>query len=450
MSTFSRPWQRILSRYAGEGRVAGIAGNFAWLGLERLLRLAVSLVVTGLVARHLGPVQFGLLGSAFALAAIAGAFIPLGLDGTAPREMVREPSERRPSILGTAAALQLVAALFAYLLLNGGLMLSDAVEPDFELLVALISLLFLLQPVDVISYSLQADLRSKHAAAAQMLAVFAGAGARLAGILATLPLVFFGAVFALERLIGQCGLLLSARGSVAGLRSWRFEPALARRMLGESWPLGLATLFSLVTLMADRLVILHFHGEAEVGVYSAALVLSQMWVTLMVALGMSLSRYFVEESRTQPTAGAFRSAGLKVFSLVQALGLLVALGTGLIAFPLIQLIFGAAYGGSAAVLTVHVLGLVGAFHAIIRTHMLVTEGLQRFALLFAAQTMMCNLALNLLLVPQYGAMGAAWAYVISQFVDVLINPLFIRSTRAYPWLLCRAFLPDALRAVIRR
>jgi len=44
---------------SGNPDVARALANIVWLGLERLTQIAVAIVISGLLARYLGPDDFG-------------------------------------------------------------------------------------------------------------------------------------------------------------------------------------------------------------------------------------------------------------------------------------------------------------------------------------------------------------------------------------------------------
>ncbi len=92
-----------------------IVDNIGWLFLDKLVRLGLGLFVGVWLARYLGPEQFGLIGYATALVGLIGTFATLGLGNIIVRDLLR--SQGGASVtLGTAAALQLVGGLAAFLL----------------------------------------------------------------------------------------------------------------------------------------------------------------------------------------------------------------------------------------------------------------------------------------------------------------------------------------------
>lgn len=68
--------------------------------------MGVNVLVLGLVARHLGPEQFGVMNYAVGLAGIFAPVATLGMDGIVIRELVTTPAQSATT-LGTAFVLRL-------------------------------------------------------------------------------------------------------------------------------------------------------------------------------------------------------------------------------------------------------------------------------------------------------------------------------------------------------
>src|SRR5436190_20843729 len=93
-------------------RLNRVGQNIVWLVSDRVLRMALGVVVLGVVARYLGPAQFGVLNYAISLTAIFAAVASLGIDGIVIRELVKTP-ERTREIMGTAFALRMIGGVVA-------------------------------------------------------------------------------------------------------------------------------------------------------------------------------------------------------------------------------------------------------------------------------------------------------------------------------------------------
>src|SRR5436190_284865 len=82
-----------------------------WMILEKLSRIISGVLVGVLVARYLGPTQFGIISYSLNVVAIFTVFSVLGLDGLIVRELLIRPDERN-TILGTSFSMRFAGAFF--------------------------------------------------------------------------------------------------------------------------------------------------------------------------------------------------------------------------------------------------------------------------------------------------------------------------------------------------
>src|SRR5438105_4474650 len=88
--------------------------NAGWMLLDRLLRIAISVVVGAWVARYLGPDRYGELAYVLAMLALFYAACGLGLDGPVVRDITQDPHDTA-TVLGTAFRLRLAAGVVGWL-----------------------------------------------------------------------------------------------------------------------------------------------------------------------------------------------------------------------------------------------------------------------------------------------------------------------------------------------
>jgi O-antigen/teichoic acid export membrane protein len=109
--------------------------------------------------------------------------------------------------------------------------------------------------------------------------------------------------------------------------------------------------------------------------------------------------------------------------------------------PLILLIFGDAYAPAALILAIHVWAGIFVAHVSIRSRALLIEGKTGWIAAFSALTLAANVFLNALLIPRFGAVGAAWAFLVSWALCALLFPLCSSAARAHPRMLVRSLFP---------
>ena len=197
-----------------------------------------------------------------------------------------------------------------------------------------------------------------------------------------------------------------------------------RELLVFSYPLMFVTI--LLTLMhwMDILMLGAFTNASTVGLYHPAARtagLLQALLTSFLSIYSPMIAQFHAESDQKNMSGSYKlvSRWLLTFSIPVALIFLV--------YPKkVMLLFGAEYLPSANVLIV--LTAATFIHAILGAAQstLSMTGHTRLLLWNAIGAFIINIILNIILIPNYGMIGAAWATLISLFVISLLRVLEVR------------------------
>ena len=204
-----------------------------------------------------------------------------------------------------------------------------------------------------------------------------------------------------------------------GVRAeWRPDPAAARRLLGESWPLLLNNLLVGLFFRVDVFILQPSRGDRgdfEVGVYSAPykylnlLLLVPSYFTL--ALFPHLSR--LAAARDGALAGTYALA----VKLLLIVALPVTVATLFVAPELMYALGGPDFlPDSGTALRLLIWFLPFSYVNGLAQYVLIAAGQQRLITRAFALTTGFNLAANLLLTPRYGYVAAALITVASEVV----------------------------------
>src|SRR5690606_28182650 len=90
--------------------------NTLWIMSDKIASLGVGFLVTVVVARYLGPEEFGIFSYAISVSALFAAAGHMGLSGLVIREIVQKPDER-DATLGTTLGLKFIGMVLGYALL---------------------------------------------------------------------------------------------------------------------------------------------------------------------------------------------------------------------------------------------------------------------------------------------------------------------------------------------
>jgi O-antigen/teichoic acid export membrane protein len=388
-------------------------GNFGWMLLDRLLRLGVSLFVGTWVARYLGPSDYGTLNYGVAVNAILGMIPTLGLESLLRRELARHP-EQEGVLVGTTFGLKLGAGFATCLLTVAGAWLLEP-QATLRFVIAMSSLTHLLHAAIVFDVRFQARLQSKWNFLAQNTAFILATLARIGLILSHAGLEMFVVLIVLEPPLAALLQYLAYRQTGGRLAGWRWDGRVARQLLRESWPLAFAFIAAALYQRVDQLLVVQLSGVAESGRYAAATRILELMTFVPVALVTSFAPALAREFAAGP-AGHFAGRARRLCRLTALLSLALAAGTALAAGVMVRLLFGPAYAETQGFILVLSLAFPAIALGAARDQILIAEGLTGMQLRATLVGVGLNLALNFLLIPRWGGLGAAATAVATRWL----------------------------------
>ena len=136
-----------------------IAHNAIWLIGARIYHAAVNLVISLLMARYLGPANYGLINYAASFTALFTSFCTLGINGILVNELLNE--ERQGRLLGSAIAMRLCSSFLSVVTIGALALALNPDEPATVWVVLIYSTSLIFQGFDSINCWYQANLQSK-------------------------------------------------------------------------------------------------------------------------------------------------------------------------------------------------------------------------------------------------------------------------------------------------
>ncbi len=395
--------------------------NTSWLMSERIFSLLVGLCVGIYVARYLGPQRFGLLNYAISFVGLFAAIAEMGLTEITVREFI-DANTPKSCLFGTVFLLRTIGAFVViFLAMTGIWLLGD----DYYTrgLVALVAISFIFQAFRVIELYFQSQVLAKYAVVAQLAQMFVSAGAKVFLIQIKAELVWFAFVIVLENVVMALTLsLLFRRFGTVPLSEWRFNSFLAKKLLKESFPLALSGLVVAVYMKIDQVMIKNMMTAEAVGLYAVAVRLSEAWYFIPSVVMKSLFPAVVAVRQKENRRYHLRLQQLHDF--LSMLALLVAVPVSIWAGDIVSVVFGERFASAGTVLAIHIWAGMVVFPGNVRAHLIVLEKRQMVALIFRSLGVAVNVGLNLLLIPRFGIIGAAWATIASYVIPVCTVALF--------------------------
>ena len=410
--------------------------NTGWILAEKLFVMVLGFVTTVVVARYLGPANFGILAYATSLAALVGVAGHLGLQGLVVRELVKKPTLRAET-LGTAAVLKFGGVLVGYLALMTYAAVYEGTSSEVFKLIAIAGAALLFMPLNVIDFWFNAFVQARYVSIARAAGAFVFAGGMLWLVLEDAGIVAFAVPYFMQALVAAVVLLFLFRvRSSMRLAHWRFDTGHARELLSQGWVIYLASFFAVIYLKIDQVMLRWLADSTEVGVYAVAARFSEVWYFIPTAIVASVFPDMIKLRESNESRFTHRLQQL--FDSLAVLGMLIAMLVTLFAPWVIPLFFGADYAASVPILVIHTWASVFIFMRAALSKWILIENALYFSLLTQGLGAISNVILNYFLIPLYGGAGAAWATLISYAIASFLALLLYSRTRPIFWLMLNA------------
>jgi O-antigen/teichoic acid export membrane protein len=409
--------------------------NTSWMFVEKIFRTSVAFFVGILLARYLGPDEYGLFNYAISFAGLFTSFANLGLDNIIVRELVKYP-EKRDEILGTSFRLKLLGSIVAISLVSFTALITN--EPSFNLLlIVIISSATIFQSTTVVEQFFQARVEAKYNVIAQSSSFFVAYLLKVLLIVFNQPLLLIAIVHSLESVFLAIGYYSVYRHNKFYLIRWRYNSKTAIELIKDSWPLMLSGVVISIYMKIDQVMIKYFLTYKDLGYYAVAVKLCEAWYFVPMVISTSVFPAIV--SAKQIGKELYYSRVQKLYDLLAALSIGIALPVTLLSEFIIKLFFGSAFQPASSVLTIYIWAGVGTFLGVASSQYLISENFTKLAFFRTFIGMIVNVLMNLFLIPAYGINGAAFATLISYSVSVF-SIYFDRRTREQFYMMLKSIL----------
>ncbi|NNE78039.1 MAG: flippase [Pricia sp.] len=197
------------------------------------------------------------------------------------------------------------------------------------------------------------------------------------------------------------------------------EPTSILHIFKEAWPFGMANLFAFIYVQSDVIMVKYLSGDAEAGHYNVGyVILTAVLIIPAILFGKFLLPKYHRWSNHD--IQKFYAIYKKSNVIMLVTGILAMLGILSLSQAIIPLVFGQDYQASVSLVNVLALSIPISFLAYSVGATLVTNEHMKLKVILMGLVAVFNIFCNLLLIPKYGAKGAAIATVASNFVLLIL------------------------------
>jgi len=381
-----------------------------------------------MVVRYLGPEQFGLLSYFISFIALFEPFVYWGMNSVVRKYLIYGV-ENKKYLLGTSFVFQLFSAIWMCILIYIITSFHEDVR-DNRLICLILSIELMFKTFDLVNVWYESQVKSKYSAIIKTVTMLIASIFKLLLIHYKCKLVYFAFAMIAESVLFPLGCIYILKKHGNSIFEWRFSFSILKKILKESWPLFLSGLAILVYMKIDQIMLKHLIGDKAVGIYAAAIKLSEPWYYIAIFLSVSLTPTLTKAKKI--SLGDYYKKLQKIFGLMTAISLVIMLPIFFLSPYIVTFIFKDRFIEAAPILAIHIWAVIFVFWGVAEDPWDVIEGHTKFVLLKTVTAALLNIALNFVLIPKYSGVGAAWATVISYaFSSCLLNIFHKKARKAF-------------------
>lgn len=406
-----------------------LAKNTAYLTVASIGQKIVAFVYFAMIARVVGVEWTGKYFLALSITTMVGVIADFGLTPVLVRETAKHPDQEQ-KILANALGAKLGLTALAFAL---AVLITNAFGHD-ELTRQLVYVATIVMALDTLHLTYYGVFRGRHRLSVESVGIFVGQIVTLTvGVTSLLihPSLYFliGALMAgsLWNVLFSAYRLKRSGGNPLSIR---FDWFFIKRILKTALPFALAAIFVKIYSTTDSLLLKHFMGDEAVGLYSIAYKLTYAFqflpLAFVAALYPTFSKLIHEKSRKELMA-TFE----KAYWYMALLSVPIVFGIWAVADQIVVLIYGASYAGSVAPLQTLIFVLLFIFLDFPIGALLNADDRQSTKTAIMGGTMVINVLANIILIPQFGIMGACYSALLAFLFLYLAGMYFVRSSIDY-------------------
>lgn len=416
--------------------------NALWLVFEKIFNMSISLITLSLIARYLGPEEYGVLMYAIALVTMFSIFSTLGLESINVKSIVQKEAEEG-TILFTSLCVRVVGSIIIIILSGLMIIISDINDKIQIVLILIMSGVYLFKSLEVIEYWIQAYQNSRLSSLVRMNVALISAILKFCVVYFDLGIYLIGLIYIVDVILIGFGLIFVYLKFRVQKTQWIFSLYYMKLMFSQSWYLIVSGILVTCYTQLDKVLLGNLVSKEDLGIYMAAITISNLWFFVPQAVINSFKPIIMHLKTVDNQAYLMKIQ--QMYSILMIINISCIIGVFLFSENLIGILYGSEYEAANDLLMITIWAGCFSIFGVARGIWLLCEGLQKYSIFYLGTGAVFSITLNLLLIPKYGAVGAAFTSLGTEILTAIVAPLFFKETRLFPKMFFKATLLKNLK-----
>lgn len=395
--------------------------NIFWAVTGKIVNMAGALFVGILVARYLGPSQYGLMNYVISYVTLFTVISNFGLDDIEIRELSKCPDNKNV-ILGTSFRLRLFFATLAFLMI---LITLYFYKTDIFTTYMILgySLVLYTGCFNIIRNYFTSIVKNEYVVKSEIIRTVVGAGIKVLLLWIKAPLEWFIMAVIFDTILVAGGYLISYRKLVGKISEWKYDKKNSIYFIKESFPLVLSGAAVIVYQRIDQVMIGNMVDKESVGYFATAGKFLDLILFIPMVLTQTITPLLVRVKEKNEIE--YEEKKKQFVSIIVWIAILLSVFISLIAYWLIYYTYGLRYLLAVPILQIMAFKTIGMALSSSCGQIIILEKKQKWAFIRNFMGYAICIVLNLILIPRYGVIGSACVTIVTVMFTGCLANIFI-------------------------
>ena len=394
-----------------------ITNNIIWLTSDRISRLSINFIVSIVVAKYLGPEQFGILSFALSFTVLFTFLSNLGLSQILVRELVSGKILEK-KLLGTNMILRFTGSIISISFI-GLILFYSNINQEYISPILILSLILVFNCSSVFDDFFQSASQNKFSSISKIITVLIIAVINLVLVRINANLNYFLFIYVIESIILMILLFYFYKRNGGKIFTWTFNFKVSKFLLTESWPLIILGAASLINARIDQIFIGNMVNNISLGNYAVASKISEAWLVVPAILSIVIAPDLIR-MRESDYLG-FRVYILRLIKRMFLFGIIFALLISLNSNLIISLIYSEKYSLAGNFLSLYIWTGLPYVSFFIINEIFYIEKITKYSLITSVVSIFLNCTLNYFLILKFESVGAIYASLIATYLTYFVS-----------------------------
>jgi O-antigen/teichoic acid export membrane protein len=401
-----------------------------WSFLDRLFKLIFSLTIITYLAKNIGPSDYGIYSISLSVAIIGGTIIGLGLDQLSTKLFLNDNNNLLQNLASIFIIKYIVSIFFTLIsLLVLSLFIKDLI---FKNQLSIVVLTFLFIPFNTFDPFFRSTYKVKYLFISSFLRYIIMSLIIVYLIYNKQKIEAFLYTIILDQIIlSLFYLFFFLKYEKFQFSKMKFKISDSNKILKPGLLLLLSSFLGYLILRSDQFFIKFYLGNNQLGIYSAAVNIYEMFLVLPSIILTGLFPYFVTiENNKKLLFKRFQ----RICSLNIVYVLFIVMFWLLLGNIIVNFLFGIHYALSPALVNLFLISVVFSSLGIVTSSFFIINKMESFILTRSLISLAINIFINILFLEEYGLKAAVISTIISSFYLGYLSDFFHKESKELFWI----------------